>query len=911
MPTPLISTKLHIPPAPSNLVSRPHLIAALDAARESPQRLILVSAPAGFGKTTLVAEWLRHVGQGAAWLSLDRDDNDPLRFWRYLVTALQTADPGIGRSLHWAFETQTLPPLELGVPALVNDLAGSARPILLVLDDYHLIETESIHYGLNYLIDRLPADVRIVITTRADPPLRLARLRSNGQLTEARTADLRFTCEETADFLNRVHQLDLPEEDISRLAHLTEGWIVGLQLAALTLHRHPDRHAFVAAFAGDDRHIVDYLLQEVLDQQPPPVRTFLLQTSILDRLCSPLCEAVTGLPDGEGMIRRLEESNLFLLPLDNRRYWYRYHTLFADLLRRRLNQEVSSAERIGLYRRAALWFEREGLLFEAITHSLAAPDHPLAADLLERHALTFFFRSESSLLRIWLKDLPADFLRSRPLLSAVYAHTIAHSGIHRPFVVRSAEIWLDQAKQAFQNLIAPSAAAPADPEYLTLTRNFIALSEAFLATWHNEDPRKVIELAQQALAGLPPADRSPLDSNYHRIRSGLNYLSGLHYIAVGDSAAAERAFLEARIIGEASGDLLNAFASASGQFRILHLQGRLPEAAALCREALNSIGQPGEPPIPYAGLLYVDLGKIQLEWNEVAAAEESIQKGLGLLRMAPATYVQAEGMAALADILQIRGDTSAASALLQADKNTPQLMEYSILHRVRTWIRQGETDAALGWALGKGLEDGSRLESLALCRIILACTPSRSGRRKILGLPDLASLGEYLERRLQAAEAAGWTDWMIELLLLQALAWQADGDSQKAIASLRQSLSLAREGGYVRRFINEGPPVYKLLKDMEGKSGALDPYIERLLAAGAKEENRAADGPQPLAEPLSRRELEVLRLMASDNSNAEIATKLVITPNTTKKHITHIFRKLGVTNRSGAILRARELGLVA
>jgi LuxR family maltose regulon positive regulatory protein len=336
MPGPLISTKLHIPPAPPDLVSRPHLIRTLDAAWERQQRLILISAPAGFGKTTLVAEWLRHTGKSAAWLSLDGDDNDPARFWRYVVAAMQTADAGLGRGLQGAFETQTLPPRNTLVASLINDLDGAARPLLLVLDDYHLIKTEAIHSGLNALLDRLPAMLRIVVTTRADPPLALARLRSRGQVTEARTADLRFTREEAAAFLNRVHRLDLPEEDISCLEDRTEGWIVGLQPAAHSLHRQSDRHAFVTAFAGDDRCIVDYLLQEVLDQQPPSVRSFLLKTSILDRLCGTLCEAVTGQPDSKAMIRQLEESNLFLLPLDNRRYWYRYHMLFADLLRRRL-----------------------------------------------------------------------------------------------------------------------------------------------------------------------------------------------------------------------------------------------------------------------------------------------------------------------------------------------------------------------------------------------------------------------------------------------------------------------------------------------------------------------------------------------------------------------------------------------
>jgi LuxR family maltose regulon positive regulatory protein len=911
MPHELIATKLHIPPSPADLVPRPHLLQALDTARESPQRLILVSAPAGFGKTTLVAEWLRHVGEGAAWLSLDRDDNDPLRFWRYVVTALQTADPGIGRSLQWAFETQTLPPLDVGIPALVNDLAAAARPILLVLDDYHLIETELIHFSLNYLIDRLPANVRIVITTRADPPLRLARLRSLGQLTEARTANLRFTREETAAFLNRVHRLELPEEDISRLEHRTEGWIVGLQLAALSLHRHPDRHAFVAAFAGDDRHIVDYLLQEVLGQQPPEVRSFLLQTSILDRLCSPLCEAVTGLADSEGMIRRLEESNLFLLPLDNRRYWYRYHMLFADLLRRRLEREFPPEERSGLHRRAAEWFEREGLPAEAISYALAAPDFGQAIRLLEAHTLTFFFRGESKLLRGWLMSLPEELLRSRPLLCAVYAHTIAHAGVQRKSNLRAAEHWLAEADRARRNLTASSAEGPAEEEHLELTRCFIDLSKTYLAGWRKRDPQTVIDLARNALAGLPDAKDLPAGSNFLRFRSGLNYILGSHCIYVGDLAAAERAFCESQDIAELSGDWLNAYASAGGRCLILCMHGAFPEAETFCRNALDTLGRAGEElspaPIPYSGVLHISLGVILLEWNELGPAEKSIRTGLELLQMTSNPEKTAEGLAALADIQLANGDPSSASDLAQAEKNTPEIKAYSGLHYVRNWLQRGKLEKALEWAKDRDLKDNHEMDSLALSRAFIACHAPGGPRNPPPGLPDLVTLRGYLEHRIADAERIGWTDRMIDWLILLALAWQADRDPAKAVAALSRALSLARRGRYIRRFIREGRPLLLLLKSMDGKSGPLDPYIGRLLHHGPAAEAAV----RPLIEPLSNREMEVLQLLALGDSNAEISAKLVIALNTTKKHVTHILKKLEVTSRSEAVVRARDLGLVA
>jgi LuxR family maltose regulon positive regulatory protein len=913
MPSSLISTKLHIPPAPPDLIPRPQLIDSLDAALKRPLRLILISAPAGFGKTTLVAEWLRHTGMPAAWLSLDRDDNDPARFWSYVVAALQAAEPGFGRGLPGAFDSQ--PPLPALIAALINDLAGASRPALLVLDDYHWIENEAIHAGINGLLDRLPPTLRIVITTRADPPLALSRLRSRDQVTEARTADLRFSREEAAAFLNRIHNLDLAEEDISFLEHRTEGWIVGLQLAALSLHRQSDRHAFVAAFAGDDRYIVDYLLQEVLAQQPPEVRSFLLRTSILDRMCGPLCDAVTGLPDSEPMLRQLEESNLFILPLDNRRYWYRYHMLFADLLRRRMEQELPPEQRAGLYRRAAEWFEQEGFLYEAIAHSLSAPDYPLAARLLERHALTFFFRSESNLLRGWLKRIPEDLLRTRPLLCAVYAHTIAHFGLQRPPVVHAAETWIGLATQALNALSADEAAA-ADRENLELARNFIALSNAYLAYWRNEDPRKVIELARRALADLPAEESLPADSNYLRLRGGLNFILGMSQIAAGDDDAADRAFLEARKFGEISGDWLNAYAAVDGQCFLLRRRGRLAEAAAACRDALESIGRAAEEtraaPVPYSGALHIDLGLVLLEWNELRAAEESLRTGLELMQMAANTGKQAEAMVALAEIRRIRGDPSAFLTLQQAEKTMPEIRKYSALYDVTTWLRQGNPENAFRWAEGRQLNGGRGVEAPALARVILAGSGPIPPRRKPLGLPDAAALRQFLERQIPIARDEGWTDRLIEWHLLLALAWQVERESAKAVLSLRQALSLAREGRYIRRFIGEGEPVLQLLRQMEGKSGELDPYIGRLLSAGAVEEIRAPEpAAQPLVEPLSGRELQVLRLMALGDSNAEIAKKLVITLNTTKKHITHIFEKLEVANRSKAVVRARELGLVA
>ena len=660
MLSPLLATKFHLPPARPDQVPRPRLIEALNNALRLGHSLILVAAPAGFGKTTLVADWLRRTNQAAAWLSLDKDDNDSALFWRYVIAALQTVDEGLGQSVQAALETplqapQPLP-LESLIAALINDLTAAARPIILVLDDYHVIDTELIHTSLNYFLDHLPSHVRLVVATRVDPPLALSRRRGRAQLTETRTPDLRFTIAEAGEFLNTLMSLNLSTEDVTSLENRTEGWIAGLQLAALSLRQQADRHAFVAAFAGDDRYIADYLLEEILHHQPSHVQTFLLRTSILERLCGPLCEVVTGEAGSQDILTYLEQANLFVVPLDNRRYWYRYHHLFADLLRRRLRQALEPSAWMALYRRASTWYEHEGFITEAMSQALAAPDFEHAADLLERHVLTVFFRSETMLVHGWLRALPEAVLRARALLCAVYANTIAHVGFIQPEALKLTAGWLQAAEQALAATPPRRQNGPgsADEPGHDLARSFMALSRAYLASWRRDAPQTVIDLTLQALAGLPPADEARIDPNYLRLRSGLNNNLAISYLALGDEAAAVRAFAEARQIGQACGDLLNTYAAIGSQCNIFRKHGRLPEAAALCRKALDAIGEAGQL-IPYVGIVYIVLGQILLEWNDLSAAEPALVKGLKLSQLMAASYTQVQGSAALAYLRQARG----------------------------------------------------------------------------------------------------------------------------------------------------------------------------------------------------------------------------------------------------------------
>ena len=912
MPGPLIATKFHVPAAPPDWVPRPQLLESLDAALQRPCKLILLSAPAGFGKTTLVAEWLRLRGISAAWLSLDKDDNDPARFWRYLTAALQAADGRLGRSVALSLDAPQLPPVEGLVAALANDLALVEQPLVLVLDDYHRIETAGIHAGLNRLLDVLPAQVRILLATRADPPLGLARLRGRALLAETRTAELRFTREEAAALLNRVHHLELAEEDVDFLERRTEGWIVGLQLAALSLRRQPDRHAFVAAFAGDDRYVMDYLLEEVLQQQSPAVHSFLLQTAILERLCAPLCAAVTGMDDAASLLHQLEEANLFLLPLDNRRYWYRYHTLFADLLRRRLGKERTEIQRLELHRRASLWFEREGLIAEAVSQAFAAPDDDLVADLLERHGQAIFFRSETMLVHSWLKTLPEALLQERPLLAALYANTLAHSGGFDSPSLAAADRWLKTAEGTLAGIEA-GAAPPGSAEYphRDQARSLIGLTRAYLALWRGDPPATTVALARQALEELPAESDPRNDPNFLRIRSGLNNNLAISYLALGDEAAAAPALAEARRIGQACGDLLNAYAAVGMQCDVLRRKGRLAEACELCREELKNLG--GGDSVPYAGLVQIHLGQILLEWNDLDTAESALTRGLALSRLTAAPNILAIGSLALADLQQTRGDGMAALATLrQAVESAPNVRTWIESHRIRLRLRQGNFAEAGLWAQGRLLEKEGQEEALTLARTILALNRAPL-RTPPAAVPGMEALRQFLEREIRAALDAGWIDRRIELLILESLYWNARNDPERAASSLFEALVLAQPGGYIRRFVDEGEPAFLLLKGIAGKESELDPYIRRLLAAqtatGAT--RSPAQAGRQLVEPLSVRELEVLRLLADGCTNAEIAHKLVITLNTTKKHLTHVFGKLDVTSRAEAVARAKELGLLS
>jgi LuxR family maltose regulon positive regulatory protein len=611
MTTPLLRTKIYLPPVRPQAVSRPRLVERLSV--KSACKLALVSAPAGFGKTTLVREWIQQVGRPAAWLSLDRDDNDPIRFWRYVIAALQTVDDSIGKTTQAALQSPQPPALETLVAALINDLAVVPQSLILVIDDYHLIESEAIHRSLNFMLDHLPAQLRLVVTTRADPPLSLPRRRGRSELVEVRMAHLRFTVEEAAEFLNACMQLDISAEDVAALDHRVEGWIVGLQMAALAMKASSlqedgalSKHEFVVAFAGDERHVADYLMEEVLYRQPAHVQTFLLQTSILERLCGPLCDAVTGESDGQVVLADLERTDLFIIPLDNRRQWYRYHALFADLLRWRLRQSVREEEVAGsetLHLRASAWYEREGFIADAVFHALAAADFEYTADLIERHVLAAFYRSEVPLVHGWLKALPEDLLRTRPVLCAFYALSTLLAPPYGPEAARLADGWLQEAEKGLAAPMGDMDRAARDE-----LAAYVAVFRAYKARIRGDEPQLAVELSLRALELLP--------EDSLQIRSALVFNLGVAYWALDQDKTAEETLAEARQLARTCGNHYIVCLATRFRAVIARKHGRLHEAAALCRETIQAIGGSGqeESRFPVLGVVYVTLGEILLEW---------------------------------------------------------------------------------------------------------------------------------------------------------------------------------------------------------------------------------------------------------------------------------------------------------
>jgi LuxR family transcriptional regulator, maltose regulon positive regulatory protein len=901
MPTSILATKLFIPPPRPKSVLRPRLSARLDAGLCQGQgfgrKLTLISAPAGFGKTTVVSEWLteRQRDEGGkmkdeanlhpskvAWLSLDEGDNDPARFLTYLIAALQTVYAGIGAGVAAALQSPQPPPAEAVLTALLNEIVSLPDACIVVLDDYHVIGARSADSGsaaavddaLAFLLEHLPPTLHLVIATREDPRLPLARLRGRGQLVELRAADLRFTLEEAAGFLNQVMGLDLSADEITALETRTEGWIAGLQLAALSMQGAEDVAGFIQSFTGSHRFVLDYLVEEVLGRQTAGVQAFLLRTAILDRMCGPLCDAVLQGQAGQATLEYLERANLFSVPLDGERHWYRYHQLFRDLLRQRLGQSLAPDEIAGYHIRASQWHEDHGLGLEAFRYAAAANDIERAERLMESPAIPRQSREALKTVVEWLVALPKSVLDARPLLWVRSATMALMTG-----QTTGVEERLQAAEAVLQQ-------APLDAQARDLIGQ-IAAARATLAVTRYQ-PETIISQAQRALEYLPAGNPT--------FRFTANWALSIAYQFQGDRTAAGRAAAEALVASQASASTFSTILALTHLGRLQELENQLHQAAEAYRRVLQTAGDQLGPNTNDA---WLGLARICYEWNDLQGAEHYAQRSLQQAHLFDRTLDRfILGEVFLARVKLARGDPAAATAMLAETEQTVRRENYA--------QRLPEV-AAVQVLVMLRLGDAAAAERLAQAHTL----PLSQARVRLAQGQPAAALA-VLEPVREQADARNWQDEKLRVLVLQSLAYQACGDEAQAAQLLGEALALAEPGGFIRLFVDEGPPMAELLGRMKHEGGSMKEYIGNLLVAFGHQAERQPStfNLKTLPEPLSPRELEILRLIAQGLSNREIGARLFLALDTVKGHNRRIFDKLQVQRRTEAIARARELGLL-
>ena len=929
MDIPLLQTKFHIPQIRrADFVPRPHLIEQLNTGLE--RKLILVSAPAGFGKTTLISHWLnesqllneepnsRSIVNRAAWLSIDEGDNDLVRFLSYVFAALQQVQEGLGEASAVFLRSPQPPPLETILTSLLNALTDLTEPLLLVLDDYHLIESEPIHNAVTFLVEHLPPQIHLTMLSRSEPPLPLARLRVRAELLELTADDLRLTGEETAVLLNQVMGLNLEDADLDTLEARTEGWIAGLRLAALALQsrrltdRPQDIERLVSAFAGDDRYVLDYLTAEVLAALPADIQRFLLQTSILKQLSGPLCQAVSGQADSQLILERLERENLFVIALDHKRAWYRYHRLFADFLQFRLQHTEADAI-VELNDRASAWCEANGMIWEAIDYALAAQNYDRAASLIEQHFMTIFRRSEIAALLGWLQSIPTELIEARPVMALVYAGTML---FRSQFDL--ALPWIEKAEKALERW--PDRLPPTLTH--TAAKGYIETLQATIAVNHGHDPVRIVALSKQALANLPAEE--------HFLRGSVALNLGDAYNWLNELEAAEQACTQAIALTEQVENLTVHLAALGSLGSLYEQQGNLPQAAEIYRRAIQTgqaWGKAGGQTYPATGKAHAFLARVVYAWNDLAEAQYQAEEGVACCkRWGHATHLL-DSYLQLVQVLWAKGDVDGAqetlaTARLLVSDHVVRAEQQNYLHNRLTWminqvdqlqlwlwLKLGNSEAVARW-LAENQAALTRPEIAMLrLRLLLAQNELNEGLQWSQSLLDLPVANGPVLRHLQ-------------LLLLRAIIFQRQAQTEQAISSLTEALSLAEPGGYLRAFIDEGDPIARLLPLLQGR-GVSTPYLNRLQAAVEAEPRRLdappleiqAPTPLPpntptLIEPLSDRELDVLALIAEGLKYREIAERLIISLNTVRTHTKHIYGKLEVNNRQAAIAKARELKLL-
>jgi len=886
-------------------VARPRLLARL---KTNPHtKLVLVSAPAGYGKTTLVTTWLRQQeGLKICWLSLDEDDSDPQQFFRYLVEAVRPL-PGIQSQLSQLLQSNQAIPAKTMMKALVHDLAAVSAPFILVLDDYHALDSAAVDDALATLLDLMPPQMTLIMTSRSDPGFPISRLRARGELLELRADDLRFTELETAQFLQETMGLTLLPEQIAALEARTEGWIAGLQMAALSLQNRAsgDVASFVHTFTGSHRFVLDYLVEETLQQQPEIVRSFLLSTSILDRLCGPLCDAVLEREGSQTVLETLERDNLFVVPLDDKRIWYRYHHLFADVLRAHA-ETVLPDPSAALHRRASQWYAELGSPADAFRHAMAAEDYEQAAALAELAWRSMDRRYQSGIWLSWVKAVPDELVRMRPVLSAEYAWALLDSGEMEAAEVRlqDAERWLETDGQSPESPDEMVVVSEAEFGALPTT---IANARAYLAQALGDVPGTV-KYARRAL-------ELPFDGDY--FGRGLSaLLLGFAYWGSGNLESAQKAVSDAVSDMWTAGNIPFAISFTSYLADILLAQGCLHEAIRTYEHALTQATEQSEIEVGETAVLHLGLSELYHELNDMETALSHLRRSeeLGEQIAFPPWY--RHWSRAQVRIKTAQGDLDGALEILNEAKRlyfrhpVPDVRSVAAL-RARVWILQGNLTDALAWTQAQGISAADELsyrrefEHITLARLLIARYRQDKVETAVHEAADL------LTRLLPAAEAGNRTGSLIEILMLQALAHAAQGDVDAALAPLERALALAASEGYVRLFVDEGPPMAALLQKLKRVDERQSQYIDQLLSAFAEQDTQPSPfTPQPLIDPLSERELEILQLIAAGLKNKEIADKLFISLNTVLYHNKNIYSKLGVSKRALAIARARELALI-
>lgn len=912
MPAELLTSKLYVPLLRPNLVPRPRLIQLINDGLQSKRRLTLVSAPAGFGKTTLVVAWLKEIGHPAAWLSLDEADNDLARFLAYLAAALGRVDEGIGAPLLNALQSPQLPAIEQALTALLNEIALRKDPLILVLDDYHLLAEAAILEVMKFLLHHQPAQLHLVLTTREDPDLPLARLRARDQLTEIRAWHLRFTQEETDAFLRGVMGLALSRQDVAALEDRTEGWAVGLQLAGLSMQRQADLKAFIADFSGSHRHILDYLTDEVLQQQPEGIRTFLLHTAILDRLSGPLCDALAERMDSDRLLAHLEAANLFVIPLDEERRWYRYHHLFSDLLRNQLAR--SQPELIPeLHRRASRWYEENGDIQAAVHHALQDTDLTQAARLIEQHAIPKLYQGQVAMVISWFDRLPEAALEASPMLGIGKAWALAV--MQRSRRDEEVERALYTADHALDQVNAGEELRARVAGHAASIRAFLIQIPTLMG---RQNPQELIALAQEAQRLLPEEENGIRSVNAMNI--------GYGYLALADLEAARLAYNQTLEYGLTGGNFYAGIYGPINLILIALLVGRRQEALQLCETNIERFNQvlAGQhfPPI---GALYVLKGSILLEQGRLAEAEPPLTEGLDLIRWTGETVAHSNGYRALARLRAIQGDRSAMSGAAQTLEETfpegalfAQALRYHLL--MRHW--PDDPDArrdAQAWLGQSGIEFGAlaavesvdttstvRFEGYLDAAHVLARLADETP-----GAYPLEGALAYLSRQAEFAETHGILSWAVEVAIARALLYQAAGKNVEALKTLEGALRAAKDTGLLRVFLDEGGPLQALLAQIKPRlqSEALVVYASRLLEA-FRDEPAKPETVEKREALLSERELEVLRYLAKGLSYEEIGQQLFLSLNTIQFHVKNIYRKLLVNKRVQAIEKAREMNLL-